>query len=514
MEQSSPSRRPARPDAGAGRRWTKAGCCTRRPSSCGSSPTPSCSAGASRSRGGRSGRARMAPEVFFADVSPGDYVVHIEHGIGRFQGLIKMTLDGIEREYLQVEYAQGDQLYVPVHQADRLARYVGAGEGTPGAAPAGHGGVGAGQGAREEGRGRDRRRAAGAVRRARGRAGPRLQPRRAVAARAGGQLPLRRDRGPAGRHRGGQARHGAAAADGSPDLRRRGLRQDRGGAARGLQGGHGRQAGGRAGADHRPGAAALHHLHAAGWRPSRSRSRCSRASRRPPEQDRIIAGLANGSVDIVIGTHRLLSKDVAFKDLGLLIIDEEQRFGVAHKERLKQMRTEVDVLTLTATPIPRTLHMSLTGVRDLSTIDTPPEERLPDRDVRGRVRRDAGAPGDPARAGPRRAGLLRAQPGAGHRADRGAARQDRAGGARRHRPRPDAGARAGSGDAGLRRGRVRRAGLHHHHRERAGHPQRQHHHHRPGRPRSAWRSSTSCAAAWAGGACAPTPICWSTSTRR
>jgi len=81
-------------------------------------------------------------------------------------------------------------------------------------------------------------------------------------------------------------------------------------------------------------------------------------------------------VDIVIGTHRLLSKDVTFKDLGLLIIDEEQRFGVTHKERLKQMRTEVDVLTLTATPIPRTLYMSLTGIRDVSMIATAPDERL------------------------------------------------------------------------------------------------------------------------------------------
>ena len=83
--------------------------------------------------------------------------------------------------------------------------------------------------------------------------------------------------------------------------------------------------------------------------------------------------MANGAADIVIGTHRLLQKDIKFKDLGLLIIDEEQRFGVKHKERLKAMRTDVDVLTLTATPIPRTLHMSLSGVRDLSTIDTPPE---------------------------------------------------------------------------------------------------------------------------------------------
>ncbi len=96
----------------------------------------------------------------------------------------------------------------------------------------------------------------------------------------------------------------------------------------------------------------------------------------PSQQDRVLTGLATGSVDLVIGTHRLLSNDVAIKDLGLLIVDEEQRFGVSHKEKIKQLRTEVDVLTLTATPIPRTLHMSLTGVRDLSTIDTPPEERL------------------------------------------------------------------------------------------------------------------------------------------
>jgi transcription-repair coupling factor (superfamily II helicase) len=82
-------------------------------------------------------------------------------------------------------------------------------------------------------------------------------------------------------------------------------------------------------------------------------------------------------VDIVIGTHRLISADVQFKDLGLVIIDEEQRFGVTHKEHLKKLRTEVDVLTLTATPIPRTLYMALTGVRDISNLNTPPEERLP-----------------------------------------------------------------------------------------------------------------------------------------
>jgi transcription-repair coupling factor (superfamily II helicase) len=99
--------------------------------------------------------------------------------------------------------------------------------------------------------------------------------------------------------------------------------------------------------------------------------------RSPKEQQAILDGLASGSVDICIGTHRLIQKDVVFKNLGLLVIDEEQRFGVVHKEYLKQMRREVDVLTLSATPIPRTLHMSLVGVRDMSVMETPPEERLP-----------------------------------------------------------------------------------------------------------------------------------------
>ena len=95
------------------------------------------------------------------------------------------------------------------------------------------------------------------------------------------------------------------------------------------------------------------------------------------EQREILDGLAAGTVDLVIGTHRLLGADVAFKELGLVVVDEEQRFGVAHKEKLKQLRTSVDVLTMSATPIPRTMEMAITGIRDLSTIDTPPEERQP-----------------------------------------------------------------------------------------------------------------------------------------
>jgi transcription-repair coupling factor (superfamily II helicase) len=95
------------------------------------------------------------------------------------------------------------------------------------------------------------------------------------------------------------------------------------------------------------------------------------------EQESIVAGVTDGSVDVLIGTHRILSRDIAFADLGLLVVDEEQRFGVSHKERIKSLRKEVDVLTLSATPIPRTLHLSLVGIRDLSVIETPPEARLP-----------------------------------------------------------------------------------------------------------------------------------------
>ncbi|MEO6295348.1 MAG: transcription-repair coupling factor [Candidatus Limnocylindria bacterium] len=94
-------------------------------------------------------------------------------------------------------------------------------------------------------------------------------------------------------------------------------------------------------------------------------------------QERTVEAVADGTVDILIGTHRILSKDIFFADLGLLVVDEEQRFGVSHKERIKSTRREVDVLTLSATPIPRTLHLSLVGIRDLSVIETPPEARLP-----------------------------------------------------------------------------------------------------------------------------------------
>src|SRR5690606_8054536 len=95
------------------------------------------------------------------------------------------------------------------------------------------------------------------------------------------------------------------------------------------------------------------------------------------ESKETIAGLADGTVDVVIGTHRLLSKGITFKDLGLVIIDEEQRFGVEHKDALKKLKTNVDILAMSATPIPRTLEMAVTGIREMSTLATPPEDRHP-----------------------------------------------------------------------------------------------------------------------------------------
>src|SRR5205823_2487961 len=104
---------------------------------------------------------------------------------------------------------------------------------------------------------------------------------------------------------------------------------------------------------------------------------CLSRFRSGTQQRRALDALAEGSLDIIVGTHRLLSRDVQFKDLGLVIIDEEQRFGVEHKEKLKQVRATVHVLTLSATPIPRTLHLALLGLRDISNLETPPPDRLP-----------------------------------------------------------------------------------------------------------------------------------------
>jgi transcription-repair coupling factor (superfamily II helicase) len=184
-----------------------------------------------------------------------------------------------------------------------------------------------------------------------------------------------RDRGSGSRHRRRAGGSGQRQADGPSGLRRCRLRQDRGGFARRFRRRHGRHAGGGGGAHHASGAPApqelfrtLRRFPAGGGPPLAPRARKEASATR--------AGLAEGKVDLIVGTHALLAKSVNFKRLGLVIVDEEQRFGVTHKERLKQLRADVHMLTLTATPIPRTLQMAMSGLRELSTIQTPPVDRL------------------------------------------------------------------------------------------------------------------------------------------
>ncbi len=189
--------------------------------------------------------------------------------------------------------------------------------------------------------------------------------------------------------------------------------------------------------------------------------------RKPADIKRVLAEFGEGKVDVLIGTHRILSRDVIPKDLGLVVVDEEQRFGVAQKELLRQLRLEVDVLALSATPIPRTLHMSLAGLRDISVIETPPEGRRPIRTYVGEYDEQLDHAGARARARARRAGVLPAQP---RRDDRRGGREDPAArpeGARARRARADDGARARGQDDRVPRGRRRRARLDDDHRVRA-----------------------------------------------
>ncbi len=321
---------------------------------------------------------KVAPETFFADMTPGDYVVHIEHGIGIFRGLTTLHLEKLEREYLLVDYAGTGKLYVPIHQADRLSRYVGADDRPP------------------------RLNKLGGAEWTR----VRQQAQRAVEETAEELLELYAAR---------ETIVGYAFAPDTPwqaeleaafpyvetedqlqaiDEVKRDMEKARP-MDRLICGdvGYGKtevalRAAFKAVMDGKQVAVLVpttvlaqqhYNTFRERLRPFPVEVEMLSRFRSRQEQIEVLEQLANKQVDVVIGTHRLLSKDVQIGDMGLLIIDEEQRFGVTHKERLKQMRTEVDVLTMTATPIPRTLYMSLTGVRDISTIDTPPEERLPVR---------------------------------------------------------------------------------------------------------------------------------------
>jgi transcription-repair coupling factor (superfamily II helicase) len=302
--------------------------------------------------------------------------VHVDFGIGKFVGLVQRYLEGMQREFLCVEYAGGDQLFVPIHQADRLGRYIG----PDGSAPSPTR-LGTQEWVTTKSRVRE-----------------------AVQEIAGELLELyARRRVAVGTKFSSdtvwQQELEASFPYIETDDQRKAIievKQDMESERpmdRLLCGdvGYGKtevalRAAFKAVMDGKQVAILVPTTVLAQQHYDTFKERLApfpvnvemlSRFRSHKEQDEIVLKMAFGEIDIVIGTHRLLSKDIAFKDIGLVIIDEEQRFGVSHKEFFKRIRTELDVLTLTATPIPRTLYMALTGVRDISIINTPPAERQP-----------------------------------------------------------------------------------------------------------------------------------------
>jgi transcription-repair coupling factor (superfamily II helicase) len=323
-------------------------------------------------------RAERDPEAILRDLAtltPGAPVVHEDYGVGRYRGLKVMQVAGNPAEFLVIEYAGGDLLYVPVHALGLVTRYTG---GSPESAPWHK--LGTEQWARA------RRRAADRVRDV---AAELLDLYSRRAAREGRQIDFDESA-----YRAFEAtfpfeetadQHDAIEAV-LADMRS-GKPMDRvvcgdvgfGKTEVALRAAFAAVAGGRQVAVLVPTTLlAQQHTQTFADRFADWPVRIENLSRfrTGPEQKTVIQGLESGAVDIVIGTHRLLQRDVAFRDLGLVVVDEEHRFGVGHKERLKQLRADVDTLTLTATPIPRTLNMALGGLRDLSLITTPPAERV------------------------------------------------------------------------------------------------------------------------------------------
>ncbi|MFQ5555772.1 MAG: transcription-repair coupling factor, partial [Acidimicrobiia bacterium] len=312
--------------------------------------------------------------VAYRDLQPGDFVVHHHHGIGRFEGLVHREIAGVERDYLLLAYHGADRLYVPTDQLVSVRRYTG-GE-SPRLSRLG---------------GTDW-------------SATRSKVRQAVALVAEEVVDLHRKRAAATGHafdpdtpwqREFEASFPyeetpdqlTAIADVKQDMERQ-APMDRlvfgdvgfGKTEVALRGAFKAVQEGRQVAALVPTTLLAQQHHATfSERLASYPMRVEVLSRflTPRQQKDVIAGLADGTVDLVVGTHRLLSEDVVFKDLGLLIVDEEQRFGVGAKDKLKRLRTSVDVITLTATPIPRTLELVMTGIRDVSHIRTAPEDRHP-----------------------------------------------------------------------------------------------------------------------------------------
>ena len=333
----------------------------------------------------RTARQRtFAPETYFSDLQSGNFVVHTEHGIGRFLGLVVRSIAGSDREYLKIEYANNDILYVPVHHADRMSKWIGSEDFAPKLHRLGNN------------RWIEHKKKA----------------QKEIDNMADDLLELYAAREEISGH--------AFAPDGDWQIQMEASfpyqeTEDQLAAIDEIKKdmesprpmdrlicgdvGYGKtevalRAAFKAVNDGKQVAilvpttvlAQQHHVtFTERLHNFPLKIELLSRFRTATQQKNVIKQLKIGDVDIVIGTHRLMSKDVSFKDLGLLIIDEEQRFGVAHKERLKQLRTEVDVLTMTATPIPRTMHMALSGLRDISLIATAPAERLPVQSYVGEI---------------------------------------------------------------------------------------------------------------------------------
>lgn len=318
----------------------------------------------------------QSPETDYSDLQIGDWVVHVDFGIGKFVGLVQRYLEGMEREFLCVEYAGTDQLFVPIHQADRLSRYIGPDGSAPSATRLG---------TQEWVTAKSR--VSEAVREIAEELLELYARRRvAVGTKFSSDTVWQQELEASFPYIETEDQKKAIIE----------VKQDMESERpmdRLLCGdvGYGKtevalRAAFKAVLDGKQVAILVPTTVLAQQHYDTFRERLApfpvnvemlSRFRSQKEQDEIVLKMALGEIDIVIGTHRLLSKDIAFKDIGLVIIDEEQRFGVSHKEFFKRLRTELDVLTLTATPIPRTLYMALTGVRDISVINTPPAERQP-----------------------------------------------------------------------------------------------------------------------------------------
>jgi transcription-repair coupling factor (superfamily II helicase) len=331
-----------------------------------------------RKQARRAGKRTVSEGRAFAQgLEKGEYVVHIDHGIAKFEGLVRMETHGTEREYLLLVYEKGDKLYVPVDQSDRVTRYNGAG-----LAPTLNR-LGSGEWTATK------RRARRAIREM---AFELIQLYAHRESGVGHKFPAdtRWDVELADSFPYVETRDQATAIDQVTQDMETQRAMDRlicgdvgfGKTEVAIRAAFKAVNGGKQVAILVPTTVlALQHYTTFTERLAAFPVRVEQLSRlrNPKEQRQILADLAAGAVDIVVGTHRLVQKDVRFKDLGLVIVDEEQRFGVRQKEFLKQLKRDTDVLTMSATPIPRTLHMSLSGIRDISMIETAPQARLPIR---------------------------------------------------------------------------------------------------------------------------------------